>query len=65
MNSTAFVQSVGSLWFSPDNLLVSLDTVSLSTRVPPEPTLKFLETLFPPSVVDRFGFVLKSTYFSF
>lgn len=58
-----FVEALDSIILPSGDLLVSLDVVSLFTRVPLETMLSLLEPLFPTEVVDLFRFVISSAYF--
>lgn len=50
---------------SPEDLLVSLDVVSLFTRVPLKPKLKLLTPLLLEATIRLFQLILQSTYFTY
>lgn len=56
-NSAVLVETLGSLTLAPMDLLVSLDVVSLFTRIPLRPTLEVLTPLFPEATVKQFEFI--------
>lgn len=60
-NPTQFAGFIQSFLVALDDILVSLDVVSFFTRIPVEGTLSLLDPLFPPSVIELFSFVLRST----
>ncbi|XP_046399906.1 uncharacterized protein LOC124166418 [Ischnura elegans] len=64
-NSAEFVQTLSEIHVEKTDLLVSLDVVSLFTRVPLTDTLCLLERKFEPDTVKLFHHVLTSTYFQF
>ncbi|XP_046409097.1 uncharacterized protein LOC124173978 [Ischnura elegans] len=62
-NSAEFVKTLGGIRIKPSDIMVSLDVVSLFTRVPLEDTFNILESKFDEMTVRLFRHVLKSTYF--
>ncbi|XP_046400913.1 uncharacterized protein LOC124167151 [Ischnura elegans] len=62
-NSAEFVKTLGGIRLKPSDIMVSLDVVSLFTRVPLEDTFNILESKFDEMTVRLFRHVLKSTYF--
>lgn len=48
-----------------DDLLISLDVVSLFARVPLKPISELLTPLFPEATVKLFEYILQSTYFTY
>ncbi|XP_046388240.1 uncharacterized protein LOC124157496 [Ischnura elegans] len=62
-NSAEFVRTLKTIQIEGQDMLVSLDVVSLFTGVPISDTLKLLEARFDQKTVDLFPHVLSSTYF--
>lgn len=61
-NSAALVETLDTLVLAPTERVVSLDIVSLHTRVPLGGTVDLLVPLFSTAIVKIFEFVAKSTY---
>ncbi|XP_046395746.1 uncharacterized protein LOC124163008 [Ischnura elegans] len=64
-NSTEFVKILAGIRLKETDLLVSLDVVSLFTRVPLDDTLRLLAEKFDGDTVQLFRHVLNSTYFQY
>lgn len=50
-NSTTHIQTLDAVTLAPDDLLVSLDVVSLFTRVPLKPSIDLLTPLYFPKLL--------------
>jgi hypothetical protein len=64
-NSKDFVEILSDIRLQETDLLVSLDVVSLFTRVPLEDTLRLLAEKFDEYTVQLFHHVLTTTYFQY
>lgn len=63
--SATLAQTLHVVVLTPQDLLVSLDVVSLFTQVPLQPTTEVLSGLFSEMIVKLFKYVLWSTYFTY
>lgn len=62
-NSEMFIEKLKEIRVGPNDILISLDVVSLFTKVPVEDTLKLLADHFPPETIKLFRLVMTTTYF--
>ncbi|XP_046406220.1 uncharacterized protein LOC124171127 [Ischnura elegans] len=64
-NSADFVKILEGIYLNPSGIMISLDVVSLFTRVPLHEALSHLEKKFDANTVKLFHHALTSTYFTF
>ncbi|XP_046398161.1 uncharacterized protein LOC124164967 [Ischnura elegans] len=64
-NSAEFVNILDDIKVKDTDILVSLDVVSLFTRVPLVDTIELLQNIFDENTVKLFHHVLTSTYFKY
>ncbi|XP_071441632.1 uncharacterized protein [Hetaerina americana] len=64
-NSADFINTLRGIHLNPSDIMISLDVVSLFTRVPLQETLSLLEKKFDADTVKLFHHALTSTYFTF
>ncbi|XP_046401605.1 uncharacterized protein LOC124167666 [Ischnura elegans] len=64
-NSADFVKILEGIYLNPSDIMISLDVVSLFTRVPLHETLSLLEKKFDANTVKLFHHAFTSTYFTF
>ena len=62
-DSTHFLQKIGDLHLEPEDQLISLDVVSLFTRVPIEDSIKYISELFEEDITKLFQACLTTNYF--